>query len=164
MKRWSLFLLFFSIPVIALALPGSALKSLETVHYDERKSIQEIEKTPEIKKVDTYILVLFFSNQCPHCVSFAPVVKQYAQINHLSIEPITLNGQTLPEFPKAQFATQEMIDLAYQGKPVVYPALFLANIKKHTLYPVSFGEMTYSELSERINLLKNRVVDYERSH
>lgn len=164
MNIWSLILLFFSIPAIALTAPGTALKNLETMHYDEKKSINEVEKAKENRPIGKYIFVLFFSNQCPHCVAFAPVVKRYAQINHISIEPITLNGQTLPEFPNAQFATQEMIDLAYQGKPVVYPALFLANTQKHTLYPISFGEMTYSELSERINLLRARVAEYERNH
>lgn len=161
MKKWMFLVLFLSAPVFALTMPEHALKKLEAVHYD---AVKPIHRADEDKLFEKYILILFFSNQCPHCISFAPILKQYGQSQQVPIEPITLNGQTLPEFPNAQFATQEMIDLAYQGKPVVYPALFLANTQNHTLYPISFGEMTYSELSERINLLRSRVAEYERSH
>ena len=146
---------------LAQALPTpSSLKSLTMVHFDEQSTA-----TPEphlqAELPQTYRLILFFSNQCPHCVNFAPVLKAYADSHHWQIEAITLNGESLPEFPDATFATQEMIDVAYQGKTVTYPALFIANTKTHALYPVSFGEMGALELDERMSAIREKITAYE---
>lgn len=109
-----------------------------------------------------YKLVLFFSNQCPHCVRFAPVIKHLRDFEGWEVEAISLNEGTLPEFPKAIFATQNMIDSAYAGNPVVYPSLFIANKKTKALYPVAYGEMSYQELQERLAVIFEKIQSYER--
>lgn len=146
---------------IALALSApSSLQSLTMLHFDE-KSIVKPDSHLHTDLPETYRFILFFSNQCPHCIRFAPVLKAYADSHHWSIEAITLNGESLPEFPHATFATQEMIDVAYQGKTVTYPALFIANTKTHALYPVSFGDMSALELDERMNAIREKMNAYE---
>lgn len=109
-----------------------------------------------------YKLVLFFSNQCPHCVRFAPVIKYLQDGEGWEVEAISLNEGTLPEFPKAIFATQNMIDSAFHGNPVVYPALFVANKTTKNLYPVVYGEMGYQELQDRLVLILEKIRIYER--
>jgi thiol-disulfide isomerase/thioredoxin len=109
-----------------------------------------------------YQLVLFFSSKCPHCLKFAPVVKSYGLKNHLPIEAISLNHKPLREFPTPTFATQEMIDLAYQGKTVVYPALFLADTKLKRLYPISYGALSQYELDERMEKLSQTLKTQRR--
>lgn len=104
-----------------------------------------------------YQLVLFFSSKCPYCVKFAPLVKSYGKKNKLTIEAVSLNHKGLPEFPFPTFATQDMIDLAFQGKTVTYPALFLADIKLKRLYPVSYGALTQYELEERMEKLSDTI-------
>jgi type-F conjugative transfer system pilin assembly thiol-disulfide isomerase TrbB len=140
------------------------LNQLKMAHFGSKSVFQNQKPIKNNTSLHRYMLVLFFSNQCPHCVQFAPVVKHFIDANHWSIEAISLNGETLPEFPKATFATQEMIDLAYQGKPVVYPALFIANSKTKVLYPVSFGELGKQELLERMRLIMEKISEYEGSH
>lgn len=109
-----------------------------------------------------YKLVLFFSNQCPHCVRFAPVIKYLQDGEDWEVEAISLNEGTLPEFPNAIFATQNMIDNVYHGNPVVYPALFIANKTTKNIYPVVYGEMEPQELQERIVLILDKIKAYER--
>ena len=163
MKRFTLGLLICCAPMTWSVAASSQLNQLMMSHYEEAKSAIK----PVVAKQgvhEDHILVLFFSNQCPHCINFAPILKRYAEQNQWSIEAVTLNDQTLAEFPDAIFATQEMIDVAYQGKPVVYPALFVANTKTKALYPVSFGELGVQELEEKMSLLSSKIKTYEESH
>jgi type-F conjugative transfer system pilin assembly thiol-disulfide isomerase TrbB len=164
MKRWIILLACMSLQSIEThALSNTSLRHLKLIHYEA----SAIQKPAEFKKeapLPRHILILFFSNQCPHCISFAPILKEYATKNQWHIEAITLNEHSLPEFPHAIFATQEMIDVAYQGKPVVYPALFIANTTTKMLYPVSFGTLSYSELQERLSEVSIKVVEYEEHH
>ena len=113
-------------------------------------------------KHSPYKLGLFFSNQCPHCVRFAPVIKYFMDNEGWEVEALSLNEGALPEFPNATFATQSMIDSAYLGNPVVYPALFVANKRTKTLYPVAYGEMGYQDLKERLAVISEKITIYER--
>ncbi len=166
MKKLLTLLVFLSTQSVFAHIPAqSSLSQLEMAHYEDSITKQK----GHIRKKTTtaehsHILILFFSNQCPHCIKFAPLLKEYVAVNHWDIEAISLNGESLPEFPNAIFATQEMIDVAYQGKPVVYPALFMANPKTKALYPISFGALSYPELQERINAIQAKVAEYEESH
>lgn len=159
-----LLLALSSVGVYAQIAPDNPLSQLKMAHYEESKSSITAVEHPVKPNIDKHILVLFFSNQCPHCITFAPILKHFVEENHWNIEAISLNGQTLPEFPHALFATQDMIDVAYQGKPVVYPALFIANTQSKSLYPISFGEMSYPELQERIKIVKEKMAEYEERH
>lgn len=109
-----------------------------------------------------YQLVLFFSSKCPYCVKFAPVVKSYGLKSKLPIEAVSLNHEPLKEFPEPTLATQDMIDLAYQGKTVVYPALFLADTKSKRLYPISYGALSQYELEERMERLSESLKTQRR--
>jgi len=111
-------------------------------------------------KNDRYIFVLFFSDQCPYCIQFAPVIKRFSASYEISVEAVSLNGKALPEFPDTIFATQDMIDLAYEGKPVTYPALFIADRKARKLFPVSFGALSFNELEERMQHLMPKIISH----
>jgi len=140
------------------------LNQLMNSHFDTKNASQNPKPVTKNASQSQHVLVFFFSNKCPHCVQFSPVVQDFVDANHWNIEAISLNGETIPEFPNASFATQEMIDLAYQGKPVVYPALFIANPNTKALYPVAFGELGKQELLERMKLIMTKVGEYEGSH
>ena len=105
-----------------------------------------------------YQLVLFFSSKCPYCVKFAPIVKAYSLQHNLKVEAVSLNHQGLEDFPNPTNATQDMIDLAYQGKTVVYPALFLVDLKFKHLYPVAYGALSQYELNDRMEKLQSAII------
>ncbi|KTC84391.1 conjugal transfer protein TraF [Legionella drozanskii] len=162
----SLFLFIVVQTVEATPLSNHPLNKLMMSHYEVNLK-SESPKTAVTKanaQKSPHILVFIFSNQCPYCVQFAPLVKAYATANHWPIEAVSLNGQILPDFPDAIFATQDMIDVAYQGKPVVYPALFIANTRTKALYPVSFGALSYEELLERIQAITSKIKEHEGQH
>ena len=154
------------LPILALMASVNASATPDLVKFlIERKAMMAAKMQQQKKAVQaSYRLVLFYSNKCPYCRKFAPVLKDYSEKYELKIEPIALTRQTLPEFPQSTYATQELIDLAYQGKPVVYPALFIANSKSHHIYPVAFGYLDPSALEKRIGDLLPKIREYERTH
>lgn len=165
MKKRAIGLLMICAWTTLTAHAKSPLDKVMMAHFNEKKAIVQTPTTSlKQERLDKYQLILFFSNQCPHCVKFAPVLKGYAEAHQWQIEAISLNGQSLPEFPHALFATQAMIDVAYQGKPVTYPALFIANTETHALYPVSFGELSEEELELRMDTLTHKIQTYEETH
>lgn len=166
MKALVILLLLITIKPVEANEFNHPLKKLMMSHFEENsKAVVQKPSQPLVNSErPPHILVFIFSNQCPYCVKFAPLLKAYSEVNHWPIEAVSLNGQNLPEFPNALFATQDMIDVAYQGKPVVYPAVFIANTTTKALYPVSFGALSYEELSERIEAITTKINEHERHH
>jgi thiol-disulfide isomerase/thioredoxin len=97
------------------------------------------------------VLVLFYSSQCPHCQAFAPIIQAFAKQNDWILEPISADGQTLPGFAYTIPADPSMLKKAFQTREIQYPAMFIADKKSQMLYPISFGNVTYQELSVRVN-------------
>ncbi len=94
--------------------------------------------------------ILFYMASCPHCRRFDPIVKQYASDHHLPVLAFTLDGQSLPSFPKSLLPSQaEMNRFFPDGNPVV-PTLFLMDYDQHKIIPVLKGEATMSQLGERL--------------
>lgn len=108
-----------------------------------------------------HALVLFFSSQCTYCQQFAPIVKQWAVVHAAPVLALSFDNQPLDSFPNARPATTQWINAAYAGKPITYPALFVANQKRSLLYPVAFGAMGYDEMDLRFNQIKSKIEAYE---
>lgn len=133
---------------------------------DEQEGVakHQSEKAPNKKDkgfFSTHGLILFYGSQCPHCKQFAPVLKTWAHRNEAEVLPLSLDNQPLPEFPKFLPATTEWINVAFQGAPINYPALFVVNPASNALYPVGFGSMTDSELNARMQALIPKITGYE---
>lgn len=131
-------------------------------------SIREL-KAGDVRQVpaqhnhhQSLVLVFFYSSQCPHCQAFAPVIQAFAQQNDWVLEPISADGQTLPGFAYTIPADPAMLKKAFQTREIQYPATFIADKKNQTLYPVSFGNVTYQELSESVSQFEARRVQGER--
>ena len=97
------------------------------------------------------VLVLFYSSQCPHCQAFAPIIQAFAKQNDWILEPISADGQTLPGFAYTIPADPAMLKKAFQTREIQYPATFIADKKSQTLYQISSGNVTYQELSVRVD-------------
>lgn len=108
-----------------------------------------------------HALVLFFSSQCAYCQQFAPVVKQWALAQKAPVLALSFDNQPLPSFPEVRPVTTQWINSAYAGKPITYPALFIANRQHHLLYPIVFGAMGYEELALRFHQVKTKIEAYE---
>lgn len=108
-----------------------------------------------------HALVFFFSSQCPFCQQFAPVVKQWAASHTAPTLALSFDNQPLGDFPDFIPVTTQWVNEAYAGKPITYPALFIANKISHLLYPVAYGAMTAAELDLRLSQLKTKIQAYE---
>jgi conjugal transfer pilus assembly protein TraF len=97
-------------------------------------------------------LFFFFSSQCPYCVQFAPIVKQFAQIYDFEVIPISKDGSSLPEFPhpKLDPGILEAWGINF------YPALFGVNPKTEEVVPIAFGFVSLDEIEKRIHTLTQR--------
>ena len=49
----------------------------------------------------SYGLFLFYRGTCPHCQHFAPILKMFSDHYGFQLEPVTLDGIVLPEFPNS---------------------------------------------------------------
>lgn len=106
-------------------------------------------------------LIFFFASTCPHCHHFAPVLKRWADKNRWQIQSFSLDGQPLPEFADIQTPDNELIHLAFQNEEIRYPALFVLNTTTHALYPVVMGEISFTELNDRMQSFIPKMLSYE---
>ena len=93
-----------------------------------------------------YGLFFYFSNQCIYCQKMAPTVKAFTEHYHFEVLPITINGESLPEFPNAKFDNGSMMQLQVN----TVPALFLVDKQSKNITPIGFGLMDFNELEKRI--------------
>lgn len=94
-----------------------------------------------------YGLMFFFRGSCPHCHRFAPVLKTFAERYGFDILPVSLDGGTLPEFPKPQ----SNVDAAAALKVESVPAVYLIEPRTRTAAPAIFGYVGFSELAQRVD-------------
>ena len=110
----------------------------------------------------THDVIFFFSSTCPHCHNQAPVLKQWARGLGAMIRAYSFDGQSLPDFQKATLVPPSLVDVAFQGQAIRYPALFVMNKRNGMLYPVAIGELSLSELNLRISTLLPKIMAFER--
>ena len=109
-----------------------------------------------------YAFVLFYMGSCPHCQHFDPVLKEEAEMLNIPVYPFTLDGQSLPSFPDSATPTQDILKSFFGEKSTVtVPTLFLINVNNLHTYPVSQGELTQEELSNRLLQLTNDIQSKE---
>jgi len=104
------------------------------------------EKTALQKLAQTSGLFFFYRSSCPYCRRFAPIVKNFALKNNLTIIPITTDGISLPEFPDSKIdqGQAQRFNVTYE------PALFAVNPYTGRAYPISYGLVSEQELRTRI--------------
>ncbi len=109
-----------------------------------------------------HVLLFFFASSCPHCHHQAPILKDWANNHGVTVDARTLDDKPLPEFPTATTATASLVETAFRGNSIRYPALFVMNPASGALYPVAIGSMTTDELNMRMQVLIPKIVAYEQ--
>jgi type-F conjugative transfer system pilin assembly thiol-disulfide isomerase TrbB len=130
---------------------------------DERELHQPMDpKNKDNGFFNTHGLILFYGSQCPHCKQFAPVLKKWTKQHQAKVLALSFDNQALAEFPNFAPATTEWVNIAFQGKEINYPALFVVNPKTKNLYAVGFGAMSQIELDARMEQLIPKIISYEQ--
>ena len=109
-----------------------------------------------------HVLLFFFASSCPHCHQQAPILKDWANNHGVAVDARTLDEKPLPEFPTATPATASLVETAFRGNSIRYPALFVMNPDSGVLYPVAIGSMTTDELNTRMQTLIPKIIAYEQ--
>ena len=94
-------------------------------------------------------LFFFFAGDCPHCHTFAPIVKRFSELYGWDVIAISVDGGSLPEFPDAQ--GDNGLFVAWEVK--VLPSLYAVNPSTKTVIPVAYGVTAMDEMENRIMTL-----------
>jgi len=116
-------------------------------------------------RTKSYELVLFYSFSCAHCAKFCQTLRAYSKQNQISVTAFKLTSNSCPYFPNSILVDQRTIDQYFgRGAQIAVPALFILNPYNMYLYPVSKGNLSYSELRERMDVLLLKIQKFERTH
>lgn len=107
-------------------------------------------------------ILFFFSSTCGHCHRQAPILKAWAESVGVFVDARTFDGQPLEAFPHPSMPTTQLVTAAFKGRSISYPAIFITNTKTLAVYPVTFGALSGAQLSERIQELIPKIVNFER--
>lgn len=94
-------------------------------------------------------LFFFFRGDCAYCHRMAPTLKFLADAYGITVFPVSLDGSTLPDFPKP--AQDNGMSRLLDVRQVPYVAL--GNIKDRRVIPLGSGVVAASDLVERIHIL-----------
>lgn len=73
-----------------------------------------------------YGLAFFFSESCPFCHQFSPVIREWAGRHRVKVRAITLTGGGLPEYPQPEQANnREILHFFGAGDDIRYPSVFM---------------------------------------
>ncbi|MBF0315150.1 MAG: conjugal transfer protein TraF [Oligoflexia bacterium] len=129
----------------------------QAIVTQNERDFTNVEK--ELKKIaKDYGLIFFFKGSCPHCHSFSPLLKKFAEHYEFTILPVTLDGESLAEFskPKKNIFLGEKLNVS------VVPALYLVHPDSNTISPISFGYTDWSNLMQKIITAVKRDTRMER--
>ncbi|HQS93103.1 MAG TPA: type-F conjugative transfer system pilin assembly protein TraF [Alphaproteobacteria bacterium] len=100
----------------------------------------------------THGLFFFFSSKCGYCKAFAPIVKSFSKKYGWQVLAISMDGTTLPEFPKAQNDNGSASSLGIK----TLPTLLAVEPKSGQVIPLSYGLSTHDQIEDRIRVLLMR--------
>ena len=107
-------------------------------------------------------ILFFFSSTCGHCHRQAPVLKAWADAMGVFVDSRTFDDKPLEEFPNPSTPTAQLVTIAFKGRPISYPAIFITNTKTLAVYPVTFGALSDEQLNERMQELIPKIMNFER--
>ena len=115
--------------------------------YDRAKQQAQIRTAEQLAR--THVLFFLFRSDCPYCQQFAPLLQRFEQKFGLPVFAISLDGGTLPEFPRARVDN----GIAATLDVTQVPALFLASPRTNVITPIGHGVLSETELLERLQAI-----------
>ena len=143
-------------------LSSSALFSQSLMDIQTAPPVSVTQAPKPVLFFDTHVLVFFFASTCPHCHEQAPVLAHWAHEFGVRVDARSFDDKPLPGFEGQQPATKDLVDAAFAGRPIRYPALFVMNEATGVLYPASFGVLNEIELQARMDVLIPKIMQYEQ--
>lgn len=115
--------------------------------YNKERRQAELKTLEQIKK--DWGLFFFFRSDCPFCHRMAQTLKILTDMYGLTVFPVSLDGQGLPEYPKPQRDNGMAAMLGISHVPMVV----LGNVRDRRLIPLGSGVISVQDLIERVYIL-----------
>ena len=112
----------------------------------------------------THVVVFFFASTCPYCHAQAPVLSRWASAYGVRVDARSFDDKPIIGFEGQRPVTKDLVEVAFAGKPITYPALFVMNEGTGMLYPVSFGALDETELQARMDALIPKIMQHEEGY
>jgi hypothetical protein len=124
------------------------------------------EKHERLEKYKKHEFIFFYNATCKHCTIFCKTLKDYAANHRISVTAFKLTRESSYYFPNSVLVDQNTIDQYFgEGVKMAVPTLFILNPTNMYVYPVSRGNLTYAELTIRMNDLMQNIKRFEiREH
>ncbi|MFK3662750.1 type-F conjugative transfer system pilin assembly protein TraF [Scandinavium sp. NPDC088450] len=124
--------------------------NLEYPHYNSMASYvqtrdQQQRQTAIGELAQKYGLFYFYRGADPVDVQMAGVVADFAKLNHLSLIPVSIDGQMAPSVPDTRQDTGQSRAMNVRA----YPALYLVSPKTRDYRALAYGFMTQDDLAKR---------------
>jgi conjugal transfer pilus assembly protein TraF len=124
--------------------------------YDQELRVKQRAQVAKLSK--THGLFFFFRGDCSYCHALAPQLQTFSKDTGMTIFPISMDGEGLPEYPNP------VVDdgVADRMGITTVPALVLAVPSTGEKQIISFGIITDTELYERIYKLTTQNPDQQQ--
>lgn len=131
---------------------------ISPVNQQGRHLKLDLEKQQRIQRIQSlsqsYGLFFFFSSDCPYCHQFAPIVKTFAKTYGWAVIAISIDGDSIAEFPNAEPDN----GLATAWNITTLPSLYAVNPQTQESIPIAHGLTSMDEMENRIiTLSANRI-------
>jgi len=108
--------------------------------------VEESQETAAIQALSkVYGLFFFYRGNNLLDQTLAPIIKGFADENHVSLIPISVDGVTLPIFPESRMDHGQAESMHIQ----FFPALVLVDPTQGMYRPINYGFITVDELKKR---------------
>ena len=145
-----------------------ALTDLIAERSQPVRQIELVEAAPSsvtpIPFFKTHVVVFFFASTCPYCHKQAPVLTRWANTYGARVDARSFDDKALPGMDGTHPVTKDLVDVAFAGRSIEYPALFIMNETNGTLYPVSLGALNDAELQARMDTLIPKIMQHEQGY
>jgi conjugal transfer pilus assembly protein TraF len=124
--------------------------NLEYPHYNSMapyvQSRDQQQRQSAISELShEYGLFYFYRGSDPIDVQMAGVVSDFAKLNHISLIPVSIDGQVAPSLPDSRQDTGQRQAMNVSA----FPALFLVAPRTRDYRALAYGFMTQDDLAKR---------------
>ena len=149
------------------ALAGNALSN-DKVPTRTKTPIHSLQSNyAKVPLKQRYEFIFFYSATCQHCIDFCKTLKSYSVNRRIPVTAFKLTRDSSPYFPNSILVDQKTINRYFGTEEkeanIAVPVLFILNRANMHVYPVSRGNLTYFELTDRINNLTLKIQQFEQS-
>ena len=145
-------LALFSIFLLNVSFANQAVDEIKEIYKLREKSrAEQSANGSDLKSLQkNFQMIFIFRSNCPHCHSFAPVLKDFSEHFNIKIKAYSADGGKIASFQSSPLTPElyKTFFITAGYKPMV-PALYLMNKETMQTYPVLFGEATPYQLASR---------------